>query len=403
MPSIEAASIRKILDSRGNPTVEVDLRAGGILGRAAAGSGASTGSHEPPAFPKGGVNEAVTVFRREVAPRIAGHDVADQAGLDRALRLLDGTENFSHIGANVATSVSIANARAAAAAAGQPLFRHLGGPAAVAVPIPLGNVIGGGRHAIGGTTIQEYLVVSQGPHVADNVFANARVHRSVGDALARKFPNEPLGRGDEGAWIARLEDEEALGVLVDLCKSVARDLGFRIQPALDLAASEFYRENKYHYRERSLTREGQIDFVERLVREYGLFSVEDPFDQEDFGAFAELTKRVGDRCKVIGDDLFVTNIERLRRGIEQRAANAILIKPNQIGTLSETRAAVDLAHSAGYATVMSHRSGETTDDTIAHLAVAFGCFGIKTGAVGGERIAKLNELIRIEEQLQEGA
>jgi enolase len=403
MPSIEAASIRKILDSRGNPTVEVDLRAGGILGRAAAASGASTGSHEPPVFPKGGVNEAVTVFRREVAPRIAGHDVADQAGLDRALRLLDGTENFAHIGANVATSVSIANARAAAAAAGQPLFRYLGGPAVVALPIPLGNVIGGGRHAIGGTTIQEYLVVSRGPHVADNVFANARVHRSVGDALARKFPNEPLGRGDEGAWIARLDDEEALGVLVDHCKSVARDLGFRIQPALDLAASEFYRENKYHYRDRSLTREGQIDLVERLVREYGLFSVEDPFEQEDFGAFAELTKRVGDRCKVIGDDLFVTNVERLRRGIEQRAANAILIKPNQIGTLSETRAAVDLAHSAGYATVMSHRSGETTDDTIAHLAVAFGCFGIKTGAVGGERIAKLNELIRIEEQLQAGA
>src|SRR2546427_427159 len=312
MPSIEAVSIRKILDSRGNPTVEVDLWAGRILGRAAAASGASTGAHEPPAFPKGGVNEAVTVFRGEVAPRITGHD-------------------------------------------------------------------------------------------ADNVFANARVHRSVGEALARKFPDEPLGRGDEGAWIARLKDEDALALLMDICKSVGRDLGFRIQPALDLAASEFYREGKYRYRDRSLTREGQIDLVERFVREYSLFSVEDPFDQEDFGAFTELTKRIGDRCKVIGDDIFVTNVERLRRGIEQHAANAILIKPNQIGTLSETRAAVDLAHSAGYATVMSHRSGETTDDTIAHLAVAFGCLGIKTGTVGGERIAKLNELIRIEEQLQAGA
>jgi len=270
------------------------------------------------------------------------------------------------------------------------------------MPLPFGNVIGGGRHAIGGTTIQEYLVVSQGPRAADNVFANARVHRAVGDALAKKFHDEPLGRGDEGAWIARLADEDALALLVDLCKSVGRDLGSRIQPALDLAASEFYREGKYHYRERSLTREGQIDFVEHLVREYGLFSVEDPFDQEDFGAFAELTKRVGNRCKVIGDDIFVTNVERLRRGIEIHAGNAILIKPNQIGTLSDTRAAVELAHKSGYATVMSHRSGETTDDAIAHLAVAWSCLGIKTGAVGGERIAKLNELIRIEETLQEG-
>jgi enolase len=403
MPSIEAVSIRKILDSRGKPTVEVDLRAGRVIGRAAAASGASTGAHEPPAFPKGGVDEAVTVFRKEVAPRITGHDVTDQAGLDRALRQVDGTGNFTRIGANVATAVSIANAKAAAASAGEPLFRYLGGSTRVAMPLPFGNVIGGGRHAIGGTTIQEYLVVSQGPRVADNVFANARVHRSVGDALARKFPDEPLGRGDEGAWIARLKDEEALALLVDLCKSVGGDLGFRIQPALDLAASEFYREGEYHYRDRSLTREGQIDLVEHFVREYGLFGVEDPFDQEDFGAFAELTKRIGDRCKVIGDDIFVTNVERLRRGIAQGAANAILIKPNQIGTLSETRAAVDLAHSAGYATVMSHRSGETTDDTIAHLAVAFGCLGIKTGAVGGERIAKLNELIRIEEQLQVGA
>ena len=402
MPSIEDVSIRKVLDSRGNPTVEVDVRAGRILGRAAAASGASTGTHEPRAFPTGGVDEAIRIFRASVAPQIKGRDVADQTGMDTTLRAIDGTENFSRIGGNVATAVSIATAKAAAGAAGEPLFRYLGRPGRPAMPLPFGNVIGGGRHAIGGTTIQEYLVVSQGPRATDNVFANARVHRAVGDALAKKFRDEPLGRGDEGAWIARLADEEALALLVDLCKSIGRDLGFRIQPALDLAASEFYREGKYHYRDRSLTREGQIDFVEHLVREYGLFSVEDPFDQEDFGAFAELTKRVGDRSKVIGDDLFVTNVQRLRRGIDDRAGNAILIKPNQIGTLSDTRAAVDLAHKAGYATVMSHRSGETTDDAIAHLAVAWGCLGIKTGAVGGERIAKLNELIRIEEGLQEG-
>jgi enolase len=402
MPTIEAVGIRKILDSRGNATVEVELRAGRAVGRAAAPSGASTGKHEPAAFPKAGVDEAIRTFREAVAPRILGHDVSDQVGVDRILRTVDGTENFSRIGGNVATAVSIATAKAAAAASGEPLFRYVGKGQRAALPLPFGNVIGGGRHAIGGTTIQEYLVVAQGPTARDNVFANARVHGAVRDALTKKFPNDPLGRGDEGAWIAKLQDEEALALLADLCRSVGKDVGFPIRPALDLAASEFFRGGKYHYRDRSLTPEGQVDFVEDLVRKYDLFSVEDPFDQEDFAAFAELTKRIGDRCKVIGDDIFVTNVARLRRGIEVRAGNAILIKPNQIGTLSETRAAVELAHESGYATVMSHRSGETTDDAIAHLAVGWACLGIKTGAVGGERTAKLNELIRIEESLQEG-
>ena len=316
---------------------------------------------------------------------------------------VDGTADFARIGANVATAASLANAKAAAGSSGKPLYRYLGGATRPTLPFPFGNVIGGGRHAVGGTTIQEYLVVSQGPTIQGNVFANARVHHLVRDALTKKMPDVPLGRGDEGAWIAQIEDEEALALLTDVCRGVEREVGFAVRPALDLAASEFYRDGKYRYRDRALSREEQIDLVDRLVREYHLFSVEDPFDEEDFGAFAELTKRVGAHCKVIGDDIFVTNVERLRLGIESHAANAILIKPNQIGTLSDTRAAVELAHRSGYATVMSHRSGETTDDTIAHLAVAFGCLGIKTGAVGGERIAKLNELIRIEEELQAGA
>jgi enolase len=402
MPSIEAASIRRILDSRGNPTVEVEIRAEGARGRAAAPSGASTGMHEPPAFPRGGVDESLRSFRDSVLPRLRGLDAADQAAFDRVLREIDGTPNFARIGANLATALSLAAARTAANAAGQPLFRFLRRSRPPSMPLPLGNVIGGGRHAIGGTTIQEYLVVAQGPTVRDNVFANARVHATVRDALAKKFPNEPLGRGDEGAWIARLRDEEALALLADLCRVVGNDVGFPVLPALDLAASEFFRKGKYEYRDRALTPEGQVDFVEDLVRKYRLFSVEDPFDQEDFASFAELTKRVGGQCKVIGDDIFVTNVDRLRRGIESRAGNAILIKPNQIGTLSDTRAAVELAHRSGYATIMSHRSGETTDDAIAHLAVGWGCLGIKAGAVGGERIAKLNELIRIEESLQEG-
>src|SRR5213083_2845333 len=403
MPSIEGASIRSILDSRGNPTIEVEIRSGRALGRAAAPSGASTGTHEPPAWPRGGVDEALRTFRDSVAPRLKGRDVADQAGLDRTLHEVDGTANFARIGANVATAASLANAKAAANSTGKPLYRYLGGAPRPTLPFPFGNVIGGGRHAVGGTTIQEFMVVSQGPTLQGNVFANARVYQHVRDALTKKLPDVPLGRGDEGAWIARLGDEEALGLLADVCRGVQKDVGFAVRPALDLAASEFFREGKYHYRDTTLTQRAQVDFVEHLVRDYGLFSVEDPFDQEDFGAFSELTKRVGARCKIIGDDIFVTNVERLRRGIELHAGNAILIKPNQIGTLSDTRAAVDLAHRSGFATVMSHRSGETTDDTIAHLAVAFGCLGIKTGAVGGERIAKLNELIRIEEELQAGA
>src|SRR5881296_152050 len=401
MPSIDGASIRKILDSRGNATIEVEIRAANVTGRAAAPSGASTGAHEPKAFPEGGVDAAIRIFHESVGPRIKGTEVADQGGLDSALREIDGTRNFARIGCNVATAVSLANA--AAAASGTPLFRYLAGRSRPSLPLPMGNVIGGGRHAVGGTTIQEFMVVSQGPTVSANVFTNARVHGLVRDALAEELPDAALGRGDEGAWVAKLADEEALALLANVCREASKGAGFAVQPALDLAASEFFRNGQYRYRERTISPEEQVDFVERLVRDYGLFSVEDPFDQEDFGAFADLTRRIGDRCKVIGDDIFVTNVERLRRGIELRAGNAILIKPNQIGTLSETRAAVDLAHKSGFATVMSHRSGATTDDTIAHLAVAFGCLGIKTGAVGGQRIAKLNELIRIEEQLQAGA
>jgi enolase len=401
MAAIERAVMRKILDSRGNATVEVDLYAGG-RSRAAAPSGASTGAHEAQALPAGGVGEALKIFTKEVAPRLRGREVADQDGLDRLLHEIDGTPNFSRIGGNVAVAVSLANAKAAASAAGQSLFRYLGRPSPQKLPFPFGNVIGGGRHAVGGTTIQEYLVVAQGPTVAGNVFANARVHRLIKESLAAKFPDAPLGRGDEGAWVAKLDDEEALALLADACKAVEKEVGFRVRPSLDLAASEFFSDGRYHYKGKSLAPNKQIEFVERLVKEYGLYSLEDPLDEEDFDGLAELTRSIGKKCVIIGDDIFCTNAERLGKGIAAGAGNAILIKPNQIGTLSDTRATVETARKAGYATVVSHRSGETTDDTIAHLAVAFGSLGIKTGVVGGERIAKLNELIRIEEELHGG-
>ncbi len=401
MPSIERVAIRKVLDSRGNATVEVDLFAP-MRSRVGAPSGASTGAHEAQALPKGGVDESIRIFTKEVASRLKGRDVADQEGLDRMLRDIDGTPNFARIGGNLAVAISLANAKAAAMAAGQPLFRFLGGKAAKKLPFPFGNVIGGGRHAVGGTTIQEYLVVSQGPSAAGNVFANARVHRLLKDALSKKFPGEPLGRGDEGAWVAKLGDEEALALVADACRTVQREVGFPVRPAMDLAASEFFRDGKYRYKDRALAPGDQIDFLVRLAKEHGVYAYEDPLDEEDFEGFAQLTKEIGKKVVVIGDDIFCTNAERFRQGIAAAAANAILIKPNQIGTLTETRATVETARKAGYATVVSHRSGETTDDTIAHLAVAFGSLGIKTGTVGGERTAKLNELIRIEEEIHEG-
>ncbi len=399
MTLIESARARQILDSRGNGTVEVDLRSGAYLGRAASASGASTGAHEAQSFPHGGLEESLRIFHEEVARRLNGRDARDQAGLDQELHDLDGTPNFSRMGGNLATAVSLASARLAAAAAQLPLFRYLGGPGAATLPVPFGNVIGGGRHARGGTTFQEFLVVSQGPRAERNVMANVRVHRRVGEALALRFPERPLGRGDEGAWVAALDDEDALRLLAGICEEVEREVGFPVRPALDPAASEFYRDGRYRFRDRSLSPSEQVTLIERLVRDYGVVMVEDPLQEEDFENFATLTRSLGSRCKVVGDDIFVTNVTRIRQGIECGAANAVLIKPNQIGTLTDTRAAVDLAHRAGYATIVSHRSGETTDDTIAHLAVAFGSYGLKSGAVGGERLAKLNELIRIEESL----
>ena len=402
MPSIEGAEIRKILDSRGDPTVEVDILTEGARGRAAAPSGASTGTHEVRAFPEGGVDSGIARFREDVEPRLIGTEVTSQKEIDALLTQIDGTADFSRIGGNVAVATSLAVAKAAANSFGLPLYRYVGGAFAHRLPYPMGNVIGGGRHAIGGTTIQEFLAVAQGPTVAASVFANARVHRVAKELLRERHPSGPLGRGDEGAWVAAIGDEDALIILAEACRLVSHEVGFDVAPALDLAASEFYRDGKYRYPDRALSPDEQIDFVAGLVDRYGLFSVEDPLQEEDFAGYARLTERVGGTCHVIGDDIFATNVERLRKGIQVRAANAILIKPNQIGTLSGAKAAVDLAHRHGYATVMSHRSGETTDETIAHLAVAFGCLGIKTGAVGGERIAKLNELIRIEEGLVEG-
>jgi len=401
MSCIESIHIRKIIDSRGNPTVEVEVHTADGMGCAAAPSGASTGVHEVQAFPAQGVDFAVDQFRNEFAGKLLGQDVRYQRRFDNELKALDNTANFSRMGGNVAVAASLAFAKAGAATYRVPLFLYLGGTlAGYGVPYPMGNVLGGGRHAVRGTDIQEYLVISFGPTVVDCVFGNALVHRKLKAALMKKFPNTAIGKGDEGAWVARLGNEEALAMVADCCKEASGELGFPVQPCLDIAASELYKKGFYHYKERKLNPAKQIDFVEKLIKNYNLYSVEDPLDQDDFAGYSELTERAGHDCLIIGDDLFVTSSKRIKKGVDMGACNAVLIKPNQVGTLSDTFDSIALSHQHGYKTVISHRSGETEDTSIAHLGVAFGCHAIKTGVVGSERTSKLNELIRIQEKVR---
>ena len=395
MTTIEAVCLRRILDSRGNATVEADVWTTTGFGRAAAPSGASTGTYEAKVRP---VNEAISDAEQGLVPELLGRDAADQAGFDRAIRDHDGTPDLSKVGANVAVALSLANAKAASAAYDQELFRYLGGCFAAETPFPLGNVIGGGAHALNATDIQEFLVVPTGaPSALDGVFANAAVHKKVKELLVAA--GKSAGKGDEGAWAPAIDDLAAFEIVHEAVGAVSDDLGFSIGMGIDVAASELWNGETYRYRDAERTTEQQIAYIAELVDRFGLIYVEDPLQEEDFEGFADLAEQVADRCLVCGDDLFVTNPDRIVKGIELGSANCVLIKPNQIGTLSDTYEAIQLAHTHGLDTVMSHRSGETTDTTIAHLATAFGCIFLKTGAVGGERIAKLNELIRIEEQL----
>lgn len=400
MSLIEDVIIRKILDSRGNPTVEVEIITESGYGMAAAPSGASTGEHEVKAFPEGGVDRAISAFYEDVETELIGADVFEQEMIDSLLHQADGTPDFSKIGGNVAVAISLAVAKAAASSLGIPLYQYVGGAFSKSLPNPQGNLIGGGRHAIGGTDIQEFLVVSRSPKIADSVFANAYAHKIVGKKLKVRLPDTAIGKGDEGAWVAKLTNEEALEILRSTCDDVKSELGIDIQPSLDVAASELYSNGNYTYKDKVLTSDGQVDYIIKLIEDFDLHMVEDPFDQNDFGAYVKLTEAVGGKCIIVGDDLYVTNRERLDKGIGMGACNAILIKPNQVGTLTDTIETVKLASDNGFKTVISHRSGETIDETIAHLGVAFGSYAIKTGAVGGERIAKLNELIRIAEDLE---
>lgn len=398
---IEDIKARKILDSRGNWTVEIDVFTVTGFGRCAAPSGASTGVHEVVSYPENSVDKALERLEEIVVPELLGMVAEEQEEIDCLLKELDGTDNFSNIGGNVAVAMSLATAKAAASSYSLPLYRYLGGSFSSSLPYPLGNVIGGGAHAENATDIQEFLVMPIGArNVLEAVEVNTEIHRRAKKVLA-KMGGTALGKGDEGAWAPSITDKEAFDVLFDICREVEDALGVKTRLGVDVAASELWDPGKemYVYPCENLerTRDEQIDYIIDLIKKYGLYYVEDPLEQEDFDGFAKLNKRT--KALICGDDLYVTNPERIKRGIEKGSSKAVLIKPNQIGTLTDTFKAVNLAKNNNMATVISHRSGETADETISHLAVAFGCPVIKTGVIGGERAAKLNELIRIEEEV----
>jgi enolase 1/2/3 len=406
MSTIASVHARQILDSRGNPTVEVDVRLeSGALGRAAVPSGASTGVHEAVELRDGGsdyggkgVTGAVANVEGEIAAAVRGREATDQAGLDHALVELDGTPTKERLGANAILGVSLATAKAAAAEAGVSLFRYLGGDDAHTLPVPMMNVINGGVHAQNSIDLQEFMVVPAGA----GSFAEAlRIGAETFHALKALLHERALATavGDEGGFAPDLASSaEAIEAILEAASRAGH--GERVVIALDPAATEFYRDGVYRFEGREEDGAGMAAFYGDLAGRYPLVSVEDGVAEDDWEAWRTLTERLGDDLQLVGDDLFVTNIERLGRGIEEGVANAILIKVNQIGTLTETLDAISLARSNGYAAVISHRSGETEDTTIADLAVATGVGQIKTGAPSRtDRVAKYNQLLRIEQEL----
>jgi enolase len=410
MSEIHRIHARQILDSRGNPTVEVDVELrSGAHGRAAVPSGASTGEFEATELRDGGdrwggkgVSRAVANVDGEIAQALSGMDAADQEALDAALIELDGTPNKSRLGANAILGVSLASAKAQAAEQALPLWRYLGGPQANVLPVPMMNVLNGGAHADNKVDFQEFMVVPCG---AGSFSESLRMGTEVFHALKRTLHERGLATavGDEGGFAPDLSsNEEALKMLVLGIEAAGYRPGEDVAIALDPATSEIYRDGSYvlEHEGRTLSAGELTDYWADLATRYPIVSIEDGMDEEDWDGWRTLTDRLGSRIQLVGDDLFVTNTERLRRGIDARVANSILIKVNQIGTLSETLQAVAMARDAGYTAVMSHRSGETEDVTIADLAVATGCGQIKTGAPSrSDRVAKYNQLLRIEEQL----
>jgi len=408
MAKISSVVAREILDSRGNPTVEVELTLdNGIRGVAAVPSGASTGAHEAVELRDGGsryggkgVQKALAGIANELAPAILGMDPSDQRALDKAMITLDGSANKSRLGANALLGISLAAAKAAANDRHEPLFTYLGGESATLLPVPMMNILNGGAHADTNVDIQEFMVAPFGAeNFAESLRWGAEIYHSLKSVLKKQGLATSIG--DEGGFAPNLESNRAaLDLIVEAIEKAGYKLGSQIALAMDVAATEFFADGKYNFEGGSLTSAELIAYYESLLDSYPLVSIEDPLAEDDWEGWAAMTARLGERVQLVGDDLFVTNPTRLERGIAAKTANALLVKVNQIGTLSETLAAVSIAHSAGYRSMMSHRSGETEDTTIADLAVAARCGQIKTGAPArSERVAKYNQLLRIEAEL----
>jgi enolase len=412
MNSIAALRAREILDSRGNPTVEAEvILANGIFGRAAVPSGASTGEHEAVELRDGdkdrylgkGVIDAVRNVEREIEPALRGLDPYDQVLIDRTMRELDGTPNKSRIGANAILAVSLASARAAARDCGLPLFRYLGGPLANILPVPMMNILNGGAHAANNVDFQEFMIMPIGAdRFSEGLRMGVEIFHSLKKVLSKAGKSTSVG--DEGGFAPDLAtNEEALEVITTAIEQAGYELGDDVVFALDVAASELYRDGGYVFHKSSGERrsaEEMVEFYSDWARRFPIKSLEDALDENDWDGWKSLTTAIGDSVQLVGDDLFVTNTERLGEGIERGIGNAILIKVNQIGTLTETLEAIEMARRAGYNAVISHRSGETEDTFIADLAVATGVGQIKTGSASRtDRVAKYNQLLRIEEEL----
>ena len=410
MAAIESLIAREILDSRGNPTVEVEiLLDDDTVARAAVPSGASTGAFEAAERRDGearyggkGVLLAVAAVEEEIAPEIIGYDAADQRLVDQAMIDLDGTPNKSRLGANAILGVSLAVAKAAAQSAGLPLFRYVGGPNAHVLPVPMMNILNGGAHADTGVDIQEFMIAPVGaPTFREALRQGTEVYHALKAVLKKN--GYATGLGDEGGFAPDLPNNRAaLELIATAVASAGLTLGKDVALALDVASTEFFKDGAYAFEGAARSAEWMTGYYEGLLNDFPLVSIEDPLAEDDWAGYAHITQAIGDRVQLVGDDLFVTNPERLQRGIDADVANALLVKVNQIGSLTETLDAVSLAQRNGYRCMMSHRSGETEDVTIADLAVATDCGQIKTGAPArSERVAKYNQLLRIEEELDD--
>ncbi|MFJ4285851.1 phosphopyruvate hydratase [Paenarthrobacter nicotinovorans] len=413
MALIDAIHAREILDSRGNPTVEVEvLLSDGQIGRAAVPSGASTGEHEAVELRDGdkgrylgkGVQKAVDAVIDEISPALIGFDATDQRSIDQAMIDLDGTPNKGKLGANAILGVSLAVANAAAASADLPLYKYLGGPNAHVLPVPLMNILNGGSHADSDVDIQEFMIAPIGAETfSEGLRWGVEVYHNLKAVLQEKGLS--TGLGDEGGFAPNLpSNRAALDLITEAIKNAGYTPGTDIALALDVASSEFYKEGAYQFEGKALSATEMSAYYAELVADYPLVSIEDPLDENDWEGWKTLTDTIGDKVQLVGDDLFVTNPVRLQQGIDAATANSLLVKVNQIGSLTETLDAVSLAQRSGYTTITSHRSGETEDTTIADIAVATNAGQIKTGAPArSERVAKYNQLLRIEEELDDAA